>query len=116
MLISTPDLTAPRPSAAVFAALGDETRLSLLNRLSTGRICSITELTDGTHLTRQAVTKHLRVLQKAHFVRGTRSGRESRFQFNPAPINEMKAYLDIVSQRWDDALGRLIAFIEANPD
>ncbi|HXE07986.1 MAG TPA: metalloregulator ArsR/SmtB family transcription factor [Acidobacteriaceae bacterium] len=99
--------------ARVFAALGDETRLELLARLSAGEQQSISELTERTGgITRQAVTKHLRVLERAGLVRCTQSGRERRFSFRPEPVNEMQDYLAFVSQKWDEALGRLKAFVE----
>ena len=98
--------------APIFAALGDETRLSLVARLSEGESCSITGLTEGFKLTRQAVTKHLRVLEHAGIVRGIREGRESRFELNPASLEEAQGYLDIVSRQWDEALGRLKSFVE----
>jgi DNA-binding transcriptional ArsR family regulator len=101
-----------RANAAVFAALGDETRLALLRRLSDGKRYSIAELTEGTTLTRQAVTKHLRVLERVKIVHGRREGRESLFEFNPEPVMEMKEYLERVSRDWDAALGRLKAFVE----
>jgi len=105
--------TAKRRShAPVFAALGDETRLSLVARLSNGQPHSISQLTEGFKLTRQAVTKHLRVLEGAGIVHGVRTGRESRFKFDPDPIKEIKAYLDQVSDQWDQALARLKSFVE----
>ena len=104
--------TARRGPAAVFAALGDETRLSVLARLSQGEPQSIARLTRGTTLTRQAVTKHLRVLEGAGVVRSVRAGRESRFTLVPTPIDEARAYLDVVSRQWDDTLMRLKAFVE----
>ena len=103
-----------RANAAVFAALGDETRLSLLARLCDGQRYSIAELTEGTKLTRQAVTKHLRVLERVRIVRGTREGRESLFQFDPQPVIEMKEYLERVSKQWDSALARLKSFVETD--
>jgi DNA-binding transcriptional ArsR family regulator len=108
----------PRPTAAlraratVFAALGDETRLGLLTRLTEGTPQSISHLTTGTRLTRQAVTKHLRVLEGAGVVRSTRVGRESRFVLDPRPIVDARTYLDHVSQKWDGALARLKALVE----
>ena len=104
--------TAPADPAPVFAALGDATRLALVARLSDGQPRSITQLTDGLDLTRQGVTKHLRVLQQAGIVASERVGRESRFAFTPAPIDEVRSYLDRVSRQWDAALGRLKAFVE----
>lgn len=101
-----------RAHAPVFAALGDNTRLALVARLCGGQPCSISQLTEGSRLTRQAITKHLRVLESAGIVRSLRVGRESRFQFDPAPIQEIKEYLDLVSEQWDQALSRLKAFVE----
>jgi len=97
----------------VFAALGDETRLSVLGRLAKGEPQSIARLTEGTRLTRQAVTKHLRVLEDAGVVRSVRIGRESRFTLEPRPIDEARDFLDLVSRQWDDALARLKAFVES---
>lgn len=102
-----------RPAqAALFAALGDKTRLALVARLCSGEPASIAELTAGTRITRQAVTKHLRVLQRAGLVRCARAGRESRFEFDPRPLHAMQQYLDLVSRQWDQALARLKAFVE----
>lgn len=98
--------------ASVFAALGDETRLSVLARLSRGEPQSIARLTEGTTLTRQAVTKHLRVLESAGVVRSVRAGRESLFELEPQPLEEARAYLDQVSRQWDDALARLRSHVE----
>jgi DNA-binding transcriptional ArsR family regulator len=98
--------------AVVFAALGDETRLLLVSRLSAGQPQSIAELTEGSSLTRQAITKHLRVLERAGIVRCRREGRESRFAFDPRPISELHDYLDRVSRRWDATLARLKSFVE----
>jgi DNA-binding transcriptional ArsR family regulator len=98
--------------ASVFAALGDETRLFVLAKLSGGEPQSIARLTAGTRLTRQAVTKHLRVLESAGVVRSVRSGRESLFELEPQPIEEAQQYLDHVSRQWDDALARLRSHVE----
>jgi DNA-binding transcriptional ArsR family regulator len=103
---------ALKARASVFAALGDQTRLSMLGRLSAGTPQSISRLTVGTRLTRQAVTKHLRVLEAAGVVRSTRAGRESLFVLEPKPLVEARSYLDEVSRQWDDALARLKAFVE----
>src|SRR3954451_10288688 len=98
--------------APVFAALGDETRLALVAKLSGGEPHSISQLTEGSRLTRQAITKHLRVLEHVGIVRCVRAGRESLFKFDPEPIEEMKEYLDFVSRQWDQALSRLKVFLE----
>jgi DNA-binding transcriptional ArsR family regulator len=101
-----------RTQAPIFAALGDGTRLALIARLSHGDLCSISQLTEGSRLTRQAITKHLRVLEHAGIVRGMRRGRESLFAFNPEPIQQAKSYLDLVSEQWDQTLSRLKSFVE----
>lgn len=98
--------------APIFAALGNETRLALVAKLSEGEPRSIAQLTEGTDLTRQAVTKHLRMLEGARIVRSVRTGRESLFELDPAPIRAVREYADVVSQQWDDAIGRLQAFVE----
>ncbi len=101
-----------RNPARVFAALGDETRLALVIRLSAGEPLSISRLTEGSRLTRQSVTKHLRVLENAGMVRCAHSGRESLFELNPRPIAQVREYLDRVSKQWDKALSRLKSFVE----
>ncbi len=98
--------------AAIFAALGDETRLSLIGKLSNGPPQSISRLAEGSTMTRQAITKHLRVLEGAGVVRSVRSGRESLFAFRPEPLRDIRSYLDQVSGQWDNALERLKAFVE----
>jgi DNA-binding transcriptional ArsR family regulator len=101
-----------RGSAPVFAALGDPTRLRVVDRLSTGGPASIARLTSGSGVTRQAVTKHLRVLADAGLVRGSREGRESVWTLETVQLAEARRYLDAVSGQWDAALGRLKAFVE----
>jgi DNA-binding transcriptional ArsR family regulator len=104
--------TALKARAEIFAALGDATRLSVLDRLSRGTPRSIVRLTAGTRLTRQAVSKHLRVLESAGVVRSVRAGRESLYALEPKPIDDLRRYLESVSAQWDDALARLKAFVE----
>jgi DNA-binding transcriptional ArsR family regulator len=101
-----------RGRAIIFAALGDETRLLLVAKLSRGQFCSIAQLTRGSKLTRQAITKHLRVLEDVGIVHSARTGRESLFELDPKPMEEARKYLDRVSEEWDQALGRLKAFVE----
>jgi DNA-binding transcriptional ArsR family regulator len=96
----------------VFAALGDEMRLALVAKLARGRPCSIAQLTEGSKRTRQAITKHLRVLEGVGLVRCARAGRERLFELDPEPMTEMAEYLKIVSEQWDHALARLKTFVE----
>ena len=101
-----------RTHALVFAALGDATRLTLVAKLGSGEPRSISQLTRGSKLTRQAITKHLRVLEGVGIVRGIHVGRESLFELDPEPIAELKQYLDFVSEQWDQALNRLKSLVE----
>src|SRR3979411_51544 len=97
--------------APVFSALGDERRLRLVARLCGDGPLSITALTAGSKVTRQAITKHLRVMEEAGLVRGTRHGRESVWQLEQRRLRDARHYLDLISKQWDDALGRLRKFV-----
>jgi DNA-binding transcriptional ArsR family regulator len=84
----------------------------LVKKLCAGAPCSISQLAQDSHLTRQAITKHLRVLEGAGIVRSEKAGRESLFKYNPEPIDAIKQYLETVAGQWDDALARLKNFLE----
>lgn len=121
---TSPDTSGVRPKespppigacAAIFAALGDETRLSMLAKLAKGQPQSISRLTSDTSLSRQAVSRHLRVLEEAGIVESVRVGRESRFQFLPDSMTDANRYLELVSRQWDEALDRLRLLVEAPP-
>lgn len=99
-------------SAALFGALGDETRLRLVSRLCDDGPMSIARLTAGFAITRQAITKHLRVMEEAGLVRATRRGRESVWQLEQKRLADARRYLDQISAHWDEALGRLKRFVE----
>ena len=105
-------LTRNTNSAQLFAALGDETRQRLLARLLEGPL-SITGLTEGSGITRQAVTKHLRVLADAGLVRADRRGRESVWTIEANALEEARRYIEQISTRWDDALARLRTLVES---
>jgi DNA-binding transcriptional ArsR family regulator len=102
----------PLDAAPVFAALGDETRLGLVARLAAGERVSITRLTEGTDVTRQAVTRHLEVLEDAGLVRATRRGRERLWQLEPARIQLARRSLKDISRWWDKKLAALRAKVE----
>lgn len=99
-------------SAPLFAALGDSTRLEVVARLCDEGPLSISKLTDGTDVTRQAITKHLRVLEAVGLVKGGREGRENVYQLEPRRLAEANRLLDVISRGWDDTLERLRAFVE----
>lgn len=99
--------------ALLFAALGDETRLALLDRLTRGPAQSITELTTGANLTRQAITKHLTVLENAGLVASQKEGRELRYTARPNTLAPASAYIERASRQWDAATERLRSFVES---
>ena len=96
-----------RESAPVFAALGDVTRLLLVTRLAAGEPRSITQLAAGTPVTRQAITKHLRVLEGAGLARSSRQGREQLWELNRRQLDEARRSIDSIARQWDSALERL---------
>jgi DNA-binding transcriptional ArsR family regulator len=101
-----------RHPASIFAALGDETRLGLVSRLSSNGPASISALTAGSGVTRQAIAKHLRVLAGAGLVRGTRRGRQSIWQLERRQLEEARRSLEQISRQWDQALDKLRLFVE----
>ena len=103
---------AAKGSAPVFAALGDETRLRLVSRLCDDGPMSIVRLTVDSNVTRQAITKHLHVLEEAGLVRSNRRGRESVWHLEQRRLEDARHYLDVISKQWDDALGRLRQLVE----
>lgn len=104
-------MKAPR-AAPVFAALGDENRLRLVSRLCVSGPMSIARLAAGSNVTRQGITKHLRVMEKAGLVNSSRHGRERIWQVDQHRVQEVKRYLEQISLQWDRALERLKAFVE----
>ena len=103
---------ALRNSAPIFAALGDETRLRLIAVLCAGGAMSIAQLTSGTDITRQAVTKHLLVLADAGLVHDVKVGRERLWEFESTQLEEARRSLEVISQQWDHALMKLKLAVE----
>ena len=102
-------LTAAAP---LFAALGDATRLGLVARLCEAGPQSIARLAGGFAVSRQAVTKHLRALERAGLVRSDRAGRECIWSLHPQRLAEVQQGLQQIADQWDQALARLRAFVE----
>jgi DNA-binding transcriptional ArsR family regulator len=99
-------------SAPVFAALGDPQRMVLVSRLSRRGPLSLSDLTEGSAITRQAVTKHLRVLEAAGLACSQRSGRETVWQLDRRPLAKARDHLDAIARQWDEAIERLRLFVE----
>jgi len=102
-----------RPSAApIFAALGDETRLRLISRLCDEGPLSITKLSVGFDVTRQAITKHLYTMADAGLLRSRREGRESLWEVRPERLEDARHSLELISKQWDHSLARLKKLVE----
>ena len=108
----SPSAARVTEAAPVFAALGDETRLKLVARLCVDGPLSITRLSEGAGVTRQAITKHLEALAGAGLVQHTWRGRERIWELEPRRLEITRRYLDRISDQWDEAIGRLKAFVE----
>ena len=108
--------TASRDPAGVFAALGKPARLQIVSRLCEAGPLSIVRLTEGTRVSRQAITKHLHALDRAGLVRGERSGREQVWALRPEKLADAQLYLNRISQRWEEVLSRLQAYVEAEAE
>lgn len=108
-------LSVEEAPARLFAALGDVTRLGLVEQLSGGAERSIVQLGEGLPISRQAVAKHLDVLLQAGLVRRTRSGREVLFTLQPEVIAQARTWLSQVEKQWDQTLDRLKTLIESQP-
>ncbi|MDQ3144801.1 MAG: metalloregulator ArsR/SmtB family transcription factor [Pseudomonadota bacterium] len=103
----------PRPEpAAVFAALGEPTRLRLVDQLGDGRRCSIASLARDLPMSRQALTKHLRALETAGLATAERDGRETLYRIDPAGLLAAEAWIGKVSAQWDSAIDRLKRHVE----
>jgi DNA-binding transcriptional ArsR family regulator len=109
-----PSAVVSAADAPIFAALGDETRLRLVSRLCSGGPASIARLTAGFPITRQAITKHLRVMEAAGLVRCTPHGREVVWELQQQRLAAARRHLEMISAEWDATLGRLKAFVEAD--
>jgi DNA-binding transcriptional ArsR family regulator len=100
--------------AEVFSALGDETRLSVLARLGAGAR-SATALSSGARVTRQAIVKHLQVLENAGLITHRKRGREVLYALEARRLDEARAFLEMMSARWDRAISRLLEMVEEEP-
>jgi DNA-binding transcriptional ArsR family regulator len=109
--VKAPDIQTETPSA-LFFALGDPTRLRLVIRLSRSEPLSIKDLASGTKMTRQAVTKHLRVLAGAGVAIASRLGREQRWSLDRQQLAQARQFLDRIAEQWDSALARLKDAVE----
>lgn len=111
-MLQEPSAAKLEQHARMFAALGDQTRLGIVVKLCKNQPQSIAELTQGTNLTRQAITKHLRLLESAGLVESIHVGRETLFEIRTENLAELRGHIDVISQQWEGALERLASFVE----
>jgi DNA-binding transcriptional ArsR family regulator len=111
-----PPLAGLPDASPVFAALGDPTRFSIVTRLCRNGPLSVVRLTEGADVSRQAISKHLRALSEAGLVSSRRAGRERVWAIETRRLEEVRRYLEQIAAQWDDALGRLRKFVEAERD
>jgi DNA-binding transcriptional ArsR family regulator len=104
-----------RAIADVFFALGDGTRLSVVRKLCAGGALSATTLSDGAKVTRQAIVKHLRVLESAGLVRNEKRGREVLYELDAGRVDDAREFLEGISAGWDRAIERLRRAVEEPP-
>lgn len=110
--MSTDAGSVRKEAAPLFAALGDSTRLGLIRRLSADGPLSITRLSEGSGMSRQAVTRHLQTLGRSGLVHDRRKGREHVYALDLKRLEVARRYLDDVAAQWDAAATRLKAFVE----
>jgi len=103
---------AEQELAGVFAALGDATRLALVTRLLAAGALSATAPAEGQAISRQAIVKHLQVLEAARLVVHERQGREVLYSLDAQQVDAARAFLDAISTGWDRALARLRTLVE----
>jgi DNA-binding transcriptional ArsR family regulator len=113
MVSGSSDLSLPASMAPVFAALGDPVRLAVVRRLGQGGPLPTSELkAQAGGVTRQGLTKHLRVLEEAGLVESARQGRDRQWRLQPGQVEALRQYLDLISAQWDARLARLRALTE----
>jgi DNA-binding transcriptional ArsR family regulator len=109
----TAALVAPMPGTApLFAALGDPVRLAMIARLSGDGPLATRDLQRNTGVSRQAITKHLQVLENAGLVSSDRVGRDRQWRMQAQQLAAARRFLEQISQQWDLRLARLKAFVE----
>jgi DNA-binding transcriptional ArsR family regulator len=96
----------------VLSALADPTRRDVLSALG-GRPASATDLARGLPISRQAIVKHLTVLERSSLVRSRRAGREVRFEVRPETLTETADWMAALAAQWDDRLAALKQRAEA---
>jgi DNA-binding transcriptional ArsR family regulator len=105
-------LTRVPESAPIFAALGDPTRLEIVARLSYRGPQTVARLAIHSGVTRQAISKHVHVLEHAGLVHRRKQGRERLLELETRRLEEARSYLNVISMEWDSALDRLRKFVE----
>lgn len=106
-------MSASVDAGTVLAALADPTRRRILLRLAEGAQATATELARELPMSRQAVSRHLATLRRAHLVSGRRAGREARYVLEPAGLRAAEAWIEEVTARWEGRLDRWAELAES---
>jgi len=97
---------------ATLWALSDPLRIEILDRVSAGSEITVSQLAAVVPITRQAVTRHVKTLEDAGLILGSRQGREHRYRVDLKPIDEAGQWLNARAKSWDQALNRLARYLE----
>jgi DNA-binding transcriptional ArsR family regulator len=108
-------MASERAVAGVFFALGDGTRLAVVKKLGAGQALSATALSGGAKVSRQAIVKHLQVLEGAGLVTHERRGREVLYGLETRGLEDARTFIERISAVWDRRIDRLRAFVEEPP-
>lgn len=92
---------------AVFSALSDPTRRSMLVTLSREDTMTASRLASDLPISRQAVAKHLGALREADLVSSERVGRETLYRLHPEPLGDVATWIKVVGGQWDRRLAAL---------
>src|SRR5881409_2270137 len=98
--------TASDPISNTFAALADPTRRAILARLASGE-ASVTELAEPFEMTQPAISKHLKVLERAGLISGGRDAQRRPRRLEAQPLAEATGWLEGYRQFWEESFGRL---------
>lgn len=99
-------MSAPDPLSATFSALADPTRRAILARLALGET-SVNELARPFAMSGPAVTKHLKVLEKAGLISRSRAAQQRPAKLEPEALKAVTLWLETYRQLWEDGLDRL---------
>lgn len=106
---------AASPLDKTFGALSDPTRRAIITRLAQGT-ATVTELAEPFDISLPAVSKHLKVLERAGLLARKKEGRIYHCSLNPSPLSEAAAWIQVYERFWEGQFDALAKFIENSAD